>query len=426
MTGLTNYSSAEDCTRLREGYGYVVQYNHTCLHVAPLYQTLADQALVRYAVNNSDFKITTSISPLPITSLEEGLGESEDVFNAWFLVVLSFPFIAGAYASFVVVERESKAKHLQTVAGVEPTAYWLSTFLWDVVNYQIPMWLIVASMFIFQVDAMTTSKNDVFSGILAVLFLYGPASAGYSYCWSFAFTSPSVCNVFLIVTGFIVGFGGPLTIFILLILSANPNDPDDNLKTVAKILTWVLRFSPSFCLGKGIFFATNISFFTAIEGDPALSVWTEPVLLFEVIFLFTQGVGYIILAILLDIWSSRPHLMSRWNRTLHFLTCGCSSGHHNSEITTALPEDDDVVAEQDRVNSGDANSDLIVLSQLSKVFSNGKVAVNNLSLGIPHGECFGLVGINGTLISNPYFAKPTFTEHCLFTSQSQGQERQPQ
>jgi len=53
----------------------------------------------------------------------------------------SFPFIAGAFATFLVAERESKAKHLQTVAGVKPTAYWLSTLLWDFTNYLIPFLL---------------------------------------------------------------------------------------------------------------------------------------------------------------------------------------------------------------------------------------------------------------------------------------------
>jgi ABC-type multidrug transport system ATPase subunit len=35
------------------------------------------------------------------------------------------------------------------------------------------------------------------------------------------------------------------------------------------------------------------------------------------------------------------------------------------------------------------------MSQLTKIYPNGKVAVNQLSLGIAPGECFGLLGING-------------------------------
>merc|ERR1711937_87359 len=57
--------------------------------------------------------------------------------------------------------------------------------------------------------------------------------------------------------------------------------------------------------------------------------------------------------------------------------------------------DDDVAAEEQRVLSGGANDDLIVLSQLGKVYSNGKRAVDSMSLGIPPGQCFGLLGING-------------------------------
>ena len=45
-----------------------------------------------------------------------------------------------------------------------------------------------------------------------------------------------------------------------------------------------------------------------------------------------------------------------------------------------LPEDDDVLAEQERVISGEASADLIVLNRLTKIFDNGKVAVNNVRM----------------------------------------------
>ena len=152
-----------------------IQYNFTALHVSPLYQMLADEALVREALDVPDFNIECTIAPLPITKVEASFGEAEDAFNAWFLVILSFPFIGGAFASFIVAERESKAKHLQSVAGVEPSAYWISTFLWDTMNYQIPLWITVALMFIFGVNVLTTMTGNILSGVVAVLFFYGPA-----------------------------------------------------------------------------------------------------------------------------------------------------------------------------------------------------------------------------------------------------------
>ena len=122
--------------------------------------------------------------------------------------MVSFPFIGGAFGSFVVHEKSSKAKHLQTVAGVEPSAYWFSTYLWDTVNYQIPLWATIILMFIFDVDILTTNYRGVFSGIATVLFLFGPALAGFTYCISFAFKSASSCNVFIITSGFMIGMGG--------------------------------------------------------------------------------------------------------------------------------------------------------------------------------------------------------------------------
>ena len=163
------------------------------------------------------------------------------------------------------MERESKAKHLQTVAGVEPAAYWISTFLWDCLNYQLPCWLTIALLFIFEVDILTTQERDAFSGVVAILFFYGPAAAGFSYCVSFAFKSPSLCNVLLIVGGFLIGLGGPLAVLLLQIIGDNPDDPNNSLKTAANITSWVLRLFPFYNLGKGILFVLNIEVFSLLK-----------------------------------------------------------------------------------------------------------------------------------------------------------------
>ncbi len=51
--------------------------------------------------------------------------------------------------------------------------------------------------------------------------------------------------------------------------------------------------------------------------------------------------------------------------------------------------------ERDRVLSGRADGDLVVLKGIRKVYSGGKVAVRDATFGIPRGECFGFLGING-------------------------------
>jgi hypothetical protein len=99
-----NYTTQADCLAF-DGIGYdVIQYNFTAIHVAPLYQMLADEALVRQATGNADFKIQTTIHPLTITNTEQSMGSAIDPSPAWFLIILGFPFFAGSFATFVVEE----------------------------------------------------------------------------------------------------------------------------------------------------------------------------------------------------------------------------------------------------------------------------------------------------------------------------------
>ena len=57
-----------------------------------------------------------------------------------------------------------------------------------------------------------------------------------------------------------------------------------------------------------------------------------------------------------------------------------------------------MAAEAARVRSGAAKHECIVMNGLRKVYGTSgkvKVAVKGVSLGIPKGECFGYLGING-------------------------------
>jgi len=46
-------------------------YNYTSLHSSLLYQSTADEALLREYTNDPEYKISASIWPLPLTKVEE-------------------------------------------------------------------------------------------------------------------------------------------------------------------------------------------------------------------------------------------------------------------------------------------------------------------------------------------------------------------
>ena len=68
-------------------------------------------------------------------------------------------------------------------------------------------------------------------------------------------------------------------------------------------------------------------------------------------------------------------------------------------IPAAPVEDNDVTAERERILSKPmdqlAATDAVILRQLTKLYDNSFLAVDRLSVGIPRGECFGLLGVNG-------------------------------
>ena len=80
--------------------------------------------------------------------------------------------------------------------------------------------------------------------------------------------------------------------------------------------------------------------------------------------------------------------------------CICHSGSFPILIISLyfpddLSLDDDVLAEKRRVASGNIGHDVLTLRELSKIYNGSFLAVDGLSVSIPNGECFGLLGVNG-------------------------------
>lgn len=258
------------------------------------------------------------------------------------------------------------------------------------------MCITIVLMLAFDIKTLTTSNKDVLSGVIVLLVFFGPAAASFTYCVSQLFRSPSRCNIFIIVQGFLFGVGGPLAVLYLHIYGREVWKPQPKLLLIANVLSWLMRFNPFFNLGKGLLYAIYIGTIDLIEKGVS-TVWSQDILGYEVLFLAWQGIGYLFLAVIIDVWSTNPQKVQLFQRCVNILTFGWIVRTNESACanSVALPEDSDVVAEHERVMAGEANNDLIVLKELSKVYPNGKEAVKKLSLGIAPGECFGLLGING-------------------------------
>ena len=49
-------------------------------------------------------------------------------------VIIAMSFVPASFVVFLVMERTTKAKHIQFVSGLSPVLYWLSNYIWDFVS----------------------------------------------------------------------------------------------------------------------------------------------------------------------------------------------------------------------------------------------------------------------------------------------------
>lgn len=112
-----------------------------------------------------------------------------------------------------VTERVGKAKHIQTVSGVTPLAYWLSTWAWDLINMLFPTAFILVVFAAYQVDAYVSGTNMVLVMLLFLLFAW--AVLPLVYVLSFLFATSSAAYARLCVLFVIGSMAMLLSVFLL-------------------------------------------------------------------------------------------------------------------------------------------------------------------------------------------------------------------
>jgi ABC-type multidrug transport system fused ATPase/permease subunit len=317
--------------------------------------------------------ITATVTPLKVTAHEVNTASSFDGFPVVVMIMLAFAFVPAAFALFVVRERETKAKHLQVVSGVSFLSYWLSTWLFDFASYQIPMWLTIIILKAFDTKALMAGEN--FGATVVLLELYGASITGFTYLTSFSFSRHSMAQVGTILINFLFGL---ICMIITVVLSFIPTT-----RKVSKILPWIFRLVPSYAMSSSLINVVFIDLASLNDGKD-YSVWDLPIAGYGVLYMAIETVVFFGLTLLLEYLIRRPAVAK--------LLGGAPL---SAAADKNAVKDEDVGKEEARVAAGEAEADAVVLKDMTKVYKGGKFAVRGISLGIPNGECFGLLGING-------------------------------
>ena len=88
------------------------------------------------------------------------------------LMTMATASLSASFAVFLVRERSNKSKHVQTVSGAPPTAFWASVYLWDLINYAasaagMPSLVLGAKMTTTSIYVALPGQHDLCMGICA-------------------------------------------------------------------------------------------------------------------------------------------------------------------------------------------------------------------------------------------------------------------
>ncbi|XP_046858898.1 phospholipid-transporting ATPase ABCA3-like [Xenia sp. Carnegie-2017] len=368
---------------------YIAWYSNEGLHTIADTLNVMSNLIIR---NISDkYNITAYNHPLPYNTEGKADNVNNDFSSLLLAIFINFgmSFLVASFITFLIYERESKAKHIQFISGVDVLSFWSATYLWDMINYMIPATVIIFIIAAFGINAY--SDVETLGSIYFLLILQGLAAIPFVYCLSYIFKTPLVGYALTVLVLAFLSLGLLIAVFIL--NASNEAGVADTISSIAKILP-TYSFSSSFLeinlnygFKKQCTESTQAATSCKMKGvkyaDHTLN-WESHGVGKHCLYLFLESIVYFILCLLLQV---KFFLSSRRQDKLTNV---------NSDGT---PEDSDVEAEKIRINSlpeERLKQEAIVLKNLTKVYPGAvRTAVDDLCLGVTKGNCFGLLGING-------------------------------
>ncbi|KAJ8577610.1 hypothetical protein ON010_g1598 [Phytophthora cinnamomi] len=399
--------------------GYNVLANGSSTHAAPTYKHMIDSAINRFLLSkagksSSNVTLRVFSHPLPLSFKTRSIFSAYLSFPAVVFIVIAFTFIPASMMPYIVKEKdlEQNAKYQQILSGMSFFAYWLANFCFDVAVYLIPMTAAILLLGSYGVtsslggaESCASCTQDVPVATATLFVLFGTAIAPWTYLLSHVMEKPSECLLYTVMINFFLGL-------LLLLLSFTMNSLDST-RAANDVLVYIWRCSPLFALGNGllnILLADLLATYgltsqtrSAFDADIAgTDVWY---LLIEcpVFILLTIGVDVVQagtvgwrMSRFVDKINSARRIYTRVpcnSAKLHIQLSSDAKGIDSDDV------DEDVVMEAQRVHESfhalDANSEVVQVFELEKVYPNGKRAVKKLSFGLQQGECFGFLGVNG-------------------------------
>ncbi|KAM9227951.1 ATP-binding cassette sub-family A member 13 [Leptosomus discolor] len=248
-------------------------------------------------------------------------------------IMLGFSILTASIGSAIVKDRVSGTKRLQHITGLGYKTYWLANFCCDMLFYMVPVILCVGVTSAFQLSAFTFRKNLAATVLLLILF--------------------------------------------------GCHDPGIRIGSYRDLSQQQKNHTVHTCQGLIELSYNQIKF--DLTSNFGIDSYVSP---FEMNFL-----GWIFVEMVLQ-----GTLLLLLRLFLHWDLLQKPRGECSINSMVSPSEDVDVEMERQRLFGGRTGNDVLLLYNLRKCYggySKNNIAVESINLGIPRGECFGLLGTNG-------------------------------
>uniref|UniRef100_A0A674P497 ATP-binding cassette, sub-family A (ABC1), member 12 n=1 Tax=Takifugu rubripes TaxID=31033 RepID=A0A674P497_TAKRU len=353
-----------------------VWYNPEGHHTMPAYLNSLNNLILRsnLPANKDPQEYAILVSSHPYF----GRADDEDLIIQGMLQILvaicvltGYSITTASFAIYEVSEHSSGSKRLQHIAGISEPFYWTVNFIYDMSMYLIPVTLTVSVIAAFQLPAFTERQN--LGAVTLLLVLFGFSTFPWMYLLAGILKDAERAFITYVCINLFISLNTILSTSILYFLQqiASENDNKDTLSGFHAFLIF-----PQFNFGNGLMQLARMDIEVQLLSGYGIDAYKNPY--------SVDALGWMMISSLIQ--------------GLVFFTLRLLLNKKKVPPVVCEDEDEDVSAEHQRVASGAASSDLLQVIQLTKVYQHLKRkvhAVKKLSVGIPAGECFGLLGVNG-------------------------------
>ncbi|XP_074154864.1 glucosylceramide transporter ABCA12 [Sminthopsis crassicaudata] len=367
-----------------------VWYDPEGYHSLPAYLNSFNNFLLR--INMSDYDaarhgIVMYSHPYPGVQDQEQATISSliDILVA-LSILMGYSVTTSSFVTYIVREHQTKAKQLQHISGIGVTCYWITNFIYDMVFYLVPVAMSIGVIAAFKLPAFSSENN--LGAVSLLLLLFGYATFSWMYLLAGLFHETGMAFITYVCINLFFGINSIVSLSVVYFLSKEkPNDP--TLELISETLKRIFLIFPQFCFGYGLIELSQqqsvLDFLKAYGVEYPNETFEMNKLGAMFVALVVQGTVFFFLRLLINEW-----LIKKIRILLRDM--------NSSSMLENIEEDEDVRAERIRVETGGAEYDLVQLQRLTKTYQlihKKIIAVNNISIGIPAGECFGLLGVNG-------------------------------